>query len=106
MAKTKTLYFGAGWFKEKQNKAYKEAMEALKQNPTVDLENSYVPLDNQYKGIRVDEHPEYLHDIEWASATYHNDLVGIKSSDIMLGVYLVWEWNLAMPFQKASTSCW
>ena len=56
MAKTKTLYFGAGWFNEKQNKAYKEAMEALKQNPTVDLENSYVPLDNQYKGIRVDEH--------------------------------------------------
>ena len=74
MTKTKTLYFGAGWFNEKQNKAYKEAMEALKKN--------------QYKGIRVDEHPEYLHDIEWASATYHNDLVGIKSSDVMLGVYL------------------
>ena len=88
MTKTKTLYFGAGWFNEKQNKAYKEAMEALKKNPTVDLENSYVPLDNQYKGIRVDEHPEYLHVIEWASATYHNDLVGIKSSDVMLGVYL------------------
>ena len=31
---------------------------------------------------------DFLHDIEWASATYHNDLVGIKSSDIMLGVYL------------------
>lgn len=88
MAKTKTVYFGAGWFNEKQNKAYKEAMEALKENPTVDLENSYVPLQNQYNGIRVDEHPEYLHDIEWASATYHNDLVGIKTSDIMLGVYL------------------
>ena len=88
MAKTKTVYFGAGWFNETQNKAYKEAMEALKENPTVDLENSYVPLQNQYKGIRVDEHPEYLHDIEWASATYHNDLVGIKTSDIMLGVYL------------------
>ena len=29
MTKTKTLYFGAGWFNEKQNKAYKEAMEAL-----------------------------------------------------------------------------
>ena len=52
------------------------------------MENSYVPLENQYKDIRVDEHPEYLHDIEWASATYHNDLIGIKSSDIMLGVYL------------------
>ena len=88
MTKTKTLYFGAGWFNDKQTKAYDQAMEALKANPTVDLDNSYVPLQNQYKGIRVDEHPEYLHDIEWATATYRNDLVGIKSSDIMLGVYL------------------
>lgn len=86
--KQKTVYFGAGWFNDEQNKAYKEAMAALKENPTVDLDNSYVPLDNQYKDIRVDLHPEYLHDIEWATATYHNDLVGIKTSDVMLGVYL------------------
>ena len=68
----KTIYFGAGWFTDRQNKAYKEAMEALKENPTIDLENSYVPLENQYKGIRVDEHPEYLHDKVWATATYNN----------------------------------
>ena len=89
MTKTKTLYFGAGWFNEKQNKAYKEAMEALKKNPTVDLENSYVPLDNQYKGMRVDEHPQYLNAIEWVSAYYHNALVGNKSSDVMVGVYFL-----------------
>ena len=88
MTKTKTVYFGAGWFNEKQTKAYDAAMEALKANPTIDLENSYVPLANQYKGIRVDEHPEYLHDIEQADATYHGDLLGIKSSDVMIGVYL------------------
>lgn len=88
MTKTKTLYFGAGWFNDEQNKAYNEAMNALKLNPTIDLENSYVPLQNQYKGIRVDEHPEYLHDKEWSQATYNNDLTGIKTSDIMLGVYL------------------
>lgn len=88
MTKTKTVYFGAGWFNDQQNQAYQAAMAALKANPTVDLENSYVPLQNQYKGIRVDEHPEYLHDLEWADATYHNDLVGIKTSDVMLGVYL------------------
>lgn len=88
MTRTRTVYFGAGWFNEKQTKAYDAAMAALKQNPTIDLEHSYVPLQNQYKGIRVDEHPEYLHDKEWASATYTNDLIGIKTSDIMLGVYL------------------
>ena len=52
--KQKTVYFGAGWFTETQNKAYKDAMSALNANPTVDLENSYVPLQNQYKDIRVD----------------------------------------------------
>lgn len=88
MANKKTVYFGAGWFNEKQTKAYDQAMEALKNNPTIDMENSYVPLQNQYKDIRVDEHPEYLHDIEWADATYHGDLLGIKSSDVMIGVYL------------------
>ena len=88
MTKQKTVYFGAGWFTENQNKAYKDAMSALNANPTIDLENSYVPLQNQYKDIRVDEHPEYLHDKEWAQATYNGDLVGIKTSDVMLGVYV------------------
>ena len=88
MTKQKTVYFGAGWFTETQNKAYKDAMSALNANPTIDLEKSYVPLQNQYKDIRVDEHPEYLHDKEWAQATYNGDLVGIKTSDVMLGVYV------------------
>ena len=35
--KTKTVYFCAGWFTDNQNKAYKDAMEAIKENPTVDV---------------------------------------------------------------------
>lgn len=88
MSNTKTLYFGAGWFDEKQNKAYKDAMDALKKNKTVDLKHSFIPLENQYKGIDVGKHPEYLHDVEWAYATYRGDLLGIKASDIMFGVYV------------------
>lgn len=84
----KTLYFGAGWFNDKQNKAYNDAMTALKANPTIDLKNSFVPLDNQYKGIDVGKHPEYFKDKEWATGTYRGDLVGIKSNDFTLGVYL------------------
>ncbi|MFT8556686.1 nucleoside 2-deoxyribosyltransferase, partial [Liquorilactobacillus hordei] len=38
--------------------------------------------------IRVDEHPEYLHDKEWAMATFNGDLVGIKTSDIAMFCYL------------------
>ncbi len=30
-------------------KAYEDAMNAIKANPTVDVENSYVPLQHQYK---------------------------------------------------------
>ena len=53
MIKNKTVYFCAGWFTDKQNKAYKEAMEAIKNNPTVDVENSYVPLQHQYKDYEL-----------------------------------------------------
>lgn len=88
MTKQKTVYFGSGWFTETQNNAYKDAIAALKANETIDLENSYVPLENQYHDIRVDEHPEYLHDKEWAQATYSGDLTGIKTSDVMLGIYI------------------
>ena len=62
MSEQKTVYFGAGWFSDVQNRAYKDAMDALAANPTINLKDSYIPLNNQYKGIRVDEHPEYLHD--------------------------------------------
>ena len=79
--KTKTVYFCAGWFTDNQNKAYKNAMEAIKENPTVDVENSYVPLEHQYKGLRVDEHPELLEDREWATATYNGDRVGVSTSN-------------------------
>lgn len=84
----KTVYFCAGWFNEKQEKAYNQAMQALKENATVDLSNSYIPLDNQYKDIRVDLHPEYLKDKEWATATFRGDCLGVKSTDVCLAVYL------------------
>lgn len=53
--KSKTVYFCAGWFTDKQNKAYKRAMQAIEDNPTIDVENSYIPLQHQYKGLRVDD---------------------------------------------------
>lgn len=84
----KTVYFCAGWFNEKQNIAYKKAVEALELNKSINFKDSYVPLQNQYKGIRVDEHPEYLHDKEWAQATMNGDLIGVKTSDICLAVYV------------------
>lgn len=86
--KNKVCYFAAGWFSDAQNRAYKEAYKALGENTTMDFEHSYVPLEHQYKGIRVDEHPEYLHDKEWATATFKGDLVGIQTTDVTTAVYL------------------
>lgn len=93
---TKTVYFCAGWFTDHQNAAYQKAMAAIKENPIVDVENSYIPLDHQYKGLRVDEHPELLQDREWATATYNGDRVGVSTSDVLLAVYLPHEEDVGM----------
>ena len=94
--KSKTVYFCAGWFTDKQNKAYEDAMNAIKDNPTVDVENSYVPLQHQYKGLRVDEHPELLQDRECSTATYNGDRVGVSTSDMLLAVYIPEEEDVGM----------
>ena len=94
--KSKTVYFCAGWFTDKQNKAYKQAMKAIEDNPTIDVENSYIPLQHQYKGLRVDEHPELLEDREWATATYNGDRVGVETSDMLLAVYIPEEEDVGM----------
>lgn len=92
----KTCYFCSGWFDENQRKAYKEAYQALVENDTMDMEHSYVPLEHQYKGIRVDEHPEYLRDKEWAQATAKGDIVGIQTTDVCLAVYLPHQEDVGM----------
>ncbi|MBB1063551.1 nucleoside 2-deoxyribosyltransferase [Limosilactobacillus fastidiosus] len=102
--KTKTVYFCAGWFTDKQNKAYQNAMNAIKENPTVDVEDSYVPLDHQYKGLRVDEHPELLEDREWATATYNGDRVGVSTSDLLLAVYIPNEEDVGMGVELGMAS--
>lgn len=96
VSKSKTVYFCAGWFTDKQNKAYTDAMAAIEANPTVDVENSYVPLQHQYKGLRVDEHPELLQDREWSTATYNGDRVGVSTSDMLLAVYIPEEEDVGM----------
>lgn len=92
----RTTYFAAGWFSLAQNKAYKEAYKALEENPTMDFEHSYVPLQHQYKNISVVEHPEYLHDREWATATFKGDLVGIQTTDVTTAIYLPSEEDIGL----------
>lgn len=95
----KTVYFGSGWFTEKQVRAYNQAMSAVSNNPTVDLKNSYVPKDHQYHGLEVEDHPELLQDLEWSTGTYRGDLSGLKGSDVTLAVYIPSEEDSGLAFE-------
>lgn len=85
-SKAKTIYYGAAWFNDKQVKAYNDALRALSCNPTVDLRNSYIPVENQYGGeVHSDAATT---DLAWEQGTFGDDMLGIKQSDICLGIYL------------------
>lgn len=88
MKNPKSIYFAAGWFTPAQKQAYDQALAALTQNPTLNGDLSYVPLDHPYQKLDVGAHPEYLKDPEWATATYRGDLLGINQTDLLAVIYL------------------
>ena len=83
---SKSLYMACAWFNDEQIAFMKAGYDKLKQNATVAWDSSYRPLDHQYKGINVEEHPEYLHDVEWSSRTFLSDVGGMNMADV--GVFL------------------
>ena len=88
MTNPQSIYFAAGWFTPAQKQAYDQALAAMNQNPSLAADQSYVPLAHPYKNLDVGQHPEYLKDPEWATATYKGDLLGIKQTDLVAAVYL------------------
>ena len=86
--KTKTCYFCADWFNEEQDKVYKEAMEALKENSTIDVEHSYIPREQKYLGVRIDDNPEYFRNKKMARLVSEENMKGIQNTDVYLIVYL------------------
>jgi len=82
----KRLYLASGWFSEKQKELLNDANNALTDNDTVDFKNSYIPLDNQYKGLLVEDDESLLHDIEWQTGTFFGDCGGIDYSDFVLAL--------------------
>lgn len=82
----KSVYFGAGWFNDKQIKAYNAALSDLMVNSSINVHNSYVPYENQY-GDEVHSSAATA-DKEWCQGTFEDDVLGIKQTDIMLAVYL------------------
>ena len=84
----KTVYFCASWFSDEQDKAYKEAIKALKENNTVDIEHSYIPREHKYSGVRIDDNPEYFRNKKMARLVSEENVKGIQNTDVYLIVYL------------------
>lgn len=84
----KTCYFCADWFNKEQDKTYKEAYQALVENDTIDIKNSYIPREHRYLGVRVDDNPEYFRNKKMARVVSEDNMDGIKNSDVYLVVYL------------------
>ena len=84
--KTKTIYMACAWFNEEQTKMMNDGYKKLKENHTVDWENSYRPLEHQYAGINVEEHPEWMRRVDWQAMTFKSDVSGMAGSDA--GVFL------------------
>lgn len=91
MGKVK-VYQACSWFNSRQKNHMDNVYRALKDNPTCDYENSYRPLDHQYKGMDISRNPEFLDDeyqrTSWICATYNNDISGIENSDIGVFAYV------------------
>lgn len=86
MSKQKSIYMACAWFNDEQTKMMNDGYKALKKNPTVDWENSYRPLEHQYEGINVEEHPEWMRRVDWQAITFKTDISGMAGTD--LGVFL------------------
>lgn len=84
----KSVYFGAGWFNDKQLDAYNKGLGALKLNESIDETRNYVPLEHQFGNEAVSEHPELLQNKEWAVGTFNGDILGINQTDVALFIYL------------------
>lgn len=83
---SKRLYLASGWFSEAQKSLLEKAKKSLAYNDTVDIKNSYIPLDNQYKGLVVEDDDSLLYDVEWQSGTFFGDCGGIDYSDVVLAL--------------------
>ncbi|MDN6899617.1 nucleoside 2-deoxyribosyltransferase [Oenococcus sicerae] len=102
------VYFACSWFSDSQTAYMKQGISLIEQNKTVDWQHSFYPLDHQYKGLAIPDHPELLEDTEWQLATFNGDVNGINTSDLIAAMYLpdqpdegiAWELGYAYAIHK------
>ncbi|MCV3295686.1 nucleoside 2-deoxyribosyltransferase [Oenococcus kitaharae] len=105
----KKVYFACSWFTDTQVENMNKGISLIKENESINWAQSYYPLDHQYKGLSVTEHPELLNDSEWQMGTFNGDVNGINTSDLVVAMYLpneadegiAWELGYAYAIHKA-----
>lgn len=85
--RTQTVYMANSWFNDEQERQRKLGMEAMKNNKSIDYENSFRPLEHQYKGWSINDNPDLLKNAEWQRATFDSDVRAIDAADIIIAIY-------------------
>lgn len=108
--KQNTVYMAESWFNDEQNALREAGMKAMKQNPTIDWENSFRPIEHQYKGWKITDHPDMLNNSEWQLATFRSDVQAMDAMDITIALYdpkmensdpgVVWELGYVFGLKK------
>lgn len=80
----KTIYLGAGWFSDQQEKTLLAVAEALLDNETV--ADVHIPLLNQADGEPFDLDGEFNPAFKWSYETFNSDVSAIQNTDITIGV--------------------
>lgn len=83
----RTAYIANSWFNDEQQRQRKLGMKALQDNPSIDYENSYRPIEHQYKDWTINDNPDLLKNNEWQRATFDGDVRAIDASDIVIAIY-------------------
>lgn len=80
----KTIYLGAGWFSDRQEKTLLAVAEALLDNETV--ADVHIPLLNQANGEPFDLDGEFNPEFKWSYETFNSDISAIENTDVTIGV--------------------
>lgn len=81
-------YIMHSWFSEEEVAYMDEGFKHLKNNKSLDWDNSFKPLDGQFEGINVTENPEVMDKFDWQIGTFTNDLQDMVASDIGIALFL------------------
>lgn len=80
----KTIYLGAGWFSDAQERTLLSVAVALLENETV--ADVHVPLLHQANGEPFDLNGEFNPEFKWSYETFNSDISAIENTDVTIGV--------------------